>query len=168
MIGLIIFVLIIVFNAIKAMVEARFAEAEKQKERQTPEDSFDSDSKNAPPPIRQPVRQRERPNRKPLSGTETETRKPRSSLSRELAEQGAGARFEADPGTLDTSHLEGPSLESTVKPTLESMTGIYEAAPNSTELGDQPLTIDIQKLITRPEGIRQAVILAEILKRPEL
>lgn len=96
-----------------------------------------------------------------------EEERTRKVLSRELAPQGEGARFEAAPGTMDETQLVSPSIESTVKPTLESMTGIYEAKPTESELGGQPLTLDIQKLIARPEGIRQAVILAEILKRPE-
>jgi hypothetical protein len=103
-----------------------------------------------------------------VESSEKESERPhRRILSRELAPQGEGTRFEADPGTFDSTAIVSPSIEPTVKPTLESMTGIYEASPTSSEMQDQPLTLDIQRLIVRPEGIRQAIILAEILKQPE-
>ena len=170
LIGLIIFVLIIVFNAVKSMFEARFAEAEKNRQKELAQTELElSEPEPVPAP---PRRESQRPVRKRMSSyessTETEQRKSRAPLSRELGVQGEGARFDADPGTLETAHLVAPSIEPTVKPTLESMTGIYEAAPTVTELGDQPLTLDIQKLIAKPEGLRQAIILAEILKRPEI
>ncbi len=163
-IGVIIFLLIVFFQFIRTVFEARKGEAA-----------------SAPPPRSRQQRQEQqhrppereaRPAPRPEMAWEQdriqeEEQRGRTALVRELAPQGVGQRFEVAPGTLDASNLEGTSLEPTVKPTLDSMTGIYEASPTSEERPDQPLTLDIQKLMARPEGIRQAIILAEILKRPD-
>ena len=89
-------------------------------------------------------------------------------LSRELAPQGEGTRFDAMPGTLDASLTLTPSVEPTVQPTLESLTGIYDAPSDSEQSTQTPLAVDIFQMLTTPSGIRQAVVLGEILKRPEL
>lgn len=159
--GLIIFC-VVIFQAVRAFLEARAAQTTQQAE------------KEKPPLAMEPKKERKRP-RQTLSippeeasdRKEKNDRPHRKALSRELAPQGEGARFDAAPGTFDEAKLVASSIEPTVKPTLESMTGIYEASPTSSELPDQPLTLDIQKLIARPDGIRQAILLAEILKRPE-
>jgi len=88
------------------------------------------------------------------------------SLSRELAPQGEGSRFESRPGTLDGSLVLTPSIESTVQPTLDSMTGIYDAPSGSAHSAQTSLAVDIYRMLTTPSGIRQAVILGEILRRP--
>ena len=90
-----------------------------------------------------------------------------SPLVRELAPQGEGARFDASPGTFDSSLALTPSVEPTVQPTLDSMTGIYDAPPDSEHLAQTALAVDIYQMLTTPSGIRQAVVLGEILKRPE-
>jgi hypothetical protein len=116
-----------------------------------------------------PPRERKRATRKQSLTLETvaETaRKTRGTLSRDLAPQGEGSRFETTTGTLNSSQIIASTIEPTVKPMLESMTGIYEASPTSSELQPQSLTFDIHKLIASPDGIRQAVLLSEILKRP--
>jgi hypothetical protein len=110
-------------------------------------------------------RERKRTTRKQSLTTES-ARKTRGTLSRELAPQGEGVRFETATGTLDPSQIVASTIEPTVKPMLESMTGIYEASPTSSELLPQSLTFDVHNLIASPEGIRQAVLLSEILKRP--
>ena len=88
-------------------------------------------------------------------------------LVRELAPQGEGSRFDAQPGTLDASQILAPSIEPTVQPTLESMTGIYDAPPGGEQNAQTPLAVDIFRMLTTPGGVRQAVVLSEILRRPE-
>ena len=88
-------------------------------------------------------------------------------LVRELAPQGEGSRFDVRPGTLDGTLILTPSVEPTVQPTLESMTGIYDAPPGGEQAAQTPLAVDIFQMLTTPGGIRQAVVLGEILKRPE-
>ena len=88
-------------------------------------------------------------------------------LSRELTPQGEGSRFDVQPGTLDGSLTLTPSVEPTVQPMLESMTGIYDTPFGSEQSIQTPLAVDIFQLLTTPSGIRQAVVLGEILKRPE-
>lgn len=165
--GIVIFLLVVFFQFLKAVLDQRAAMALEKQKREAMEAEPDStDAVEPEREIAEPVRKRKLPRRPVEEATEGQPK--RRSLSRELAPQGEGARFETAPGTLDANRIVAPTVEPTVKPTLESMTGIYEAAPTATELGDQPLTLDIQRLIVRPEGIRQAVILAEILKRPEM
>lgn len=162
-IGVIVFLLIVFFQFLKTVFEARKGEAASAP---PPRSRQEQSTEKRQQPAR---REREsRPAAREAAPTQTqEEQRNRGVLSRELAPQGVGQRFDVDPGTLDTSHLENASLEPTVRPTLDSMTGIYEAAPVSEESPDQPLTLDIQRLMARPEGVRQAIILAEILKRPD-
>ena len=87
-------------------------------------------------------------------------------LSRGLAPQGEGARFDAQPGTLDASQILSPSIEPTVQPMLESLTGIYDSPPGGEQPAQTPLAVDIYRMLTTPGGIRQAVVLGEILRRP--
>lgn len=90
----------------------------------------------------------------------------RQALSKKLSPQGEGQRFDADPGTLDTAHIVAPTFDSTVKPELESITGIYEAGAVYTDRSKSAITLNIANYLTKPEGIIQAVLFAEILKRP--
>jgi hypothetical protein len=191
-IGAIIFLLLVIVQILKAYFDARAAHIEEEKNKpaqksarklsvddqpdsdysffqtlsQTPVQTFQTVQTA---PIK-PPRKRKRTTRKQSlvieTATET-TRKTRGTLSRELAPQGEGTRFETATGTLDPSQIIAPTIEPTIKPMLESMTGIYEALPTSSELQPQSLTLDIHKLIASQEGIRQAVLLSEILKRPD-
>jgi hypothetical protein len=173
--GIIILLLFVIAHILKAFFESRSAKAseEKLKQKSGNEPAIDADddfftfqTKTPPPPRerkRSPRRQPSVPNNE--TTFENPRRKTRGTLSRELGQQGEGTRFEAAPGTFDPTQLVAPTIEPTVKPTLESMTGIYEAPPTSNET--QPSTLNILQFIMEPEGIRQAIILAEILKRPE-
>ncbi|MDR2706959.1 MAG: hypothetical protein LBC02_14365 [Planctomycetaceae bacterium] len=187
-IGAIIFLLLVVAQILKAYFDARSARigeeknkpAQKSARKLTVEEQLDLDDpfsqtfsqtqvQASQTAQTKPHRERKRATRKQSLATETiaeTTRKTRGTLSRELAPQGEGTRFETATGTFDPSQIVAPTIEPTVKPTLESMTGIYEALPTSSELQPQLLTFDVHKLIASPEGIRQAVLLSEILKRP--
>jgi hypothetical protein len=100
-----------------------------------------------------------------VSRKTTDTQPKRKALSRELSPLGEGARIEADPGTLDGRQIVASTVESTVKPELESITGIYETTAIPAEQNVQ--TLDLQKALLQPGGIRQGVIWSEILRRPE-
>jgi len=92
---------------------------------------------------------------------------PKQALTKKLSPQGEGERFVADPGTLDTTRIVAPTFDHTVKPELESITGIYEQEATSMGRGSAPaVTLNIADWLAKPEGICQAVILAEILNRP--
>ncbi|MDR2761737.1 MAG: hypothetical protein LBB88_03950 [Planctomycetaceae bacterium] len=90
----------------------------------------------------------------------------RKSLARELPTQGQGTRFEASPRTLNTTLAS--TVETNVNPDLESLTGIYEQpAQNAANSGNpKTLTININDLLSTPEGIRNSIILSEIINRP--
>ncbi len=104
--------------------------------------------------------------RKRTGGVEPEsTTASNVALSRQLAPQGEGSRFEAHPGTLGGLTLT-PTVEPTVQPMLESLTGIYDE-PTTSASQQSPLATELFQLLSTPTGIRQAVILGEILKRPE-
>ncbi|MDR1964394.1 MAG: hypothetical protein LBQ50_11490 [Planctomycetaceae bacterium] len=168
--GAIIFLLLVLAQALKAYFDARSARAEeeKQQKKSLHDPVFDVELNESPSFRTKPHRERKRTTRKQTLANETEnTRKTRGTLSRELAPQGEGTRFETVTGTLNQYQYPSQMIEPTVKPMLESMTGIYEAAPVSSELRAQHLTFDVQTLIASPEGLRQAVLLSEILKRPE-
>jgi hypothetical protein len=53
-----------------------------------------------------------------------------------------------------------------VKPELESITGIYEEGVTFTDRSKSAITLNIAESLAKPEGIVQAVILAEIFNRP--
>jgi hypothetical protein len=89
----------------------------------------------------------------------------RQALSKKLAPQGEGERFEADPGTLDTTRIVMPTIDPTVKPELESITGIYEEGATFTDRTKSAINLKIADDLAKPEGIIQAVIFAEILNR---
>ena len=92
----------------------------------------------------------------------------KKALVKKLAPQGEGHRFVADPGTLDTSHIVSSSIDPTVKPELGSITGIYDqdAAMGTTRRTAPTIELNLLESLKRPEGICQAVILAEIMNRP--
>jgi len=90
----------------------------------------------------------------------------RQALSKKLSPQGEGQRFDADPGTLDSAHIIAPTIDSTVKPELESITGIYEEGVVFADKSKPAVTLNLADYLVKPEGIVHAVILSEILKRP--
>ncbi|MCL2005774.1 MAG: hypothetical protein FWG73_06380 [Planctomycetaceae bacterium] len=100
------------------------------------------------------------------SGSRDSSPPRRQALSKKLAPQGEGHRFEADPGTLDPSRIVSPTIDPTVRPDLYSMTGIYEQGVQFTGHSKPAIAINLNDCLTRPEGIVQAVILAEILNKP--
>ncbi|MDR2169314.1 MAG: hypothetical protein LBP59_04160 [Planctomycetaceae bacterium] len=96
----------------------------------------------------------------------------RKALARELPQQGQGTRFDAAPGTLNAIQL-APTVEVTVKPELESLTGIYEQNAQNVNIDQKNINnlnpqniINLNELLLTPDGIRNAVILSEILNRP--
>ena len=94
----------------------------------------------------------------------------KKALVKALAPQGEGHRFIADPGTLDTTNIVAPTIDPTVKADLGSMTGIYDqqsaAARAATRKTAPTVELNLFNILQRPEGICQAVILAEIMNRP--
>jgi hypothetical protein len=90
----------------------------------------------------------------------------RQALSKKLPPQGEGSRFDTAPGTLDAAKVVVPMIDPTVKPELESMTGIYEQESTLTPKSSPPLSLNIVDWFAKPEGLCRAVILAEILNRP--
>jgi len=85
-------------------------------------------------------------------------------LTKTLSPQGEGWRFETDPGTLDTSRVVAPTIDPSVRPELESITGIYEQEATSIERKPaSAMTLDIADWLAKPESLCRAVILAEIL-----
>ncbi|MDR2117331.1 MAG: hypothetical protein LBP87_13215 [Planctomycetaceae bacterium] len=173
-IGAIIFLLLVIAQILKAYFDARSTKIgeEKKHQKSIQKQELDDPFNNVLlSQTAKPSRERKRIARKqnPVTKTVPENiRKTRGTLSRELAPQGEGSRFETTTGTLDASQIVTPSISPTVKSTLESMTGIYETPPANSELQSLALTLalDINKIITSPEGLRHAVILSEILKRP--
>ena len=90
-------------------------------------------------------------------------------LAKKLAPQGEGQRFAVDPGTLDASNIVASTIDPTVKPDLGSITGIYEqqsAAARATRRTAPTVEVNLFDSLTRPGGICQAIILAEVMNRP--
>ena len=97
----------------------------------------------------------------------TKTEAPRQkALVKKLSPQGEGQRFAVDPGTLDTTNIVAPTFDPTVKPELDSITGIYERGVMFGESAQPAITLNITDWLARPESLCQAVICAEILNRP--
>jgi len=95
------------------------------------------------------------------------TESPRhSALVKELSPQGEGHRFAVDPGTFDTTNIVAPSIDPMVKPQLDSITGIYEQGVTFGETAKPAITLNLAEWLSKPEGICQAVIFAEIMNRP--
>ena|GEM_PF-1873733 len=87
-------------------------------------------------------------------------------LSKKLSPQGEGHRFYADPGTLNVSQIVTPSIDPTVKPDLYSITGIYEEGALFADRSQPAISINLADTLAQPNGIIQAVILAEIFNKP--
>ena len=86
-------------------------------------------------------------------------------LANALQPQGVGARFDASPGTFDGAQIVASSVVPTINPILDSMTGAFDDhAQTNVRLKDN---LGLRQLLTTPQGIRQAVVLSEIMKRPD-
>jgi hypothetical protein len=105
--------------------------------------------------------------RQPLEDTlDISVQPKRQALSQKLNPQGEGQRFDADPGTLDTERIVAPKIDPSVKPELESITGIYEEGAVFADRSRPAITLNIADFLAKPEGIIQAVIFAEVLNQP--
>ena len=128
-----------------------------------------------------PIHQQQKPNKQRLAESlssrglrsvfdEPKPEPPRQkTLVKKLSPQGEGQRFLVDPGTLDASNIVAPTIDPTVKPDLGSLTGIYEqqsAAARATRRTAPTVEVNLLNILVKPEGICQAVILAEIMNRP--
>jgi len=164
----VIFVIImIISHLVKNIRDA--AEVAKQQQRQTDAEEdiviITQQKPNKPPKAikqRPPVRQ---PLVDTLRSSEPSSQK-RQALSKKLGTQGEGQRFEVAPGTLDASQIIAPTIDPTVRPDLGSITGIYEEGAQVGRKSRETITLNIADCLAKPEGIVQAVVLAEILNRP--
>lgn len=173
LIGVIIFILIAVAQVIKAIKEAAADKNLKTKTKKNDDRIDVSRPKQSQQPGRQSKSSKQRLSHQPplpekrnvLRDTNADS-SPQKALVKRLTPQGEGKRFEADPGTLDTGRILAPTIDPTVRPELESMTGIYEQGVMFADSSASAMTLDVANLLTKPEGIVHAVILAEILNRP--
>ena len=169
-IAVIFAIIMIVTHIIKSIKEA----AEVAKQQQLQQLKIDTDDDELvivarSKPNRPPKASKQRPiSRRPLEETLDIYDPPpkRQALSRALSPQGEGQRFNADPGTLDTTRIVAPTVDPTVKPELESITGIYEEGVQFADRSKSAISLDIADYLAKPEVIIQAVIFAEILNRP--
>ncbi|MDR0328495.1 MAG: hypothetical protein LBI05_09395 [Planctomycetaceae bacterium] len=166
-ITLIFAIIMIVAHILKAIRES--AEAAKQQQNPDPEDE-ELVLISRPNPVRQtkpmkPMKANKQrlTDRQPLDSFDAPKRQ---ALSRKLSPQGEGERFEADPGTLDPSRIVAPTIDPTVKPELESITGIYEEGALFADRSQPAIALNLADYLAKPEGIIHAVIFAEILNRP--
>jgi len=174
-IALIFAIIMIVTHIIKTMREN--AEAARQQKPDTAEDEVVVIRPN------KPIKQQQKPNKQrliadqpPKGGLRSVFDEPKRAPTRQqalvktLSTQGEGHRFEADPGTLNTSHIVAPSIDPTIKPDLGSMTGIYEQQSAATKAATRRTapTVEVNLLegLMKPEGLCQAIIFAEIMNRP--
>jgi len=172
-IALIFMILMIMAHIIKSIRESAELARQQQRQQQQSVDDDDDDlvlmlhPKPSKPPKaaakqRSSVRQ---PLGEPLRRSDPPPAK-RQALTKRLAPQGEGERFAADPGTLDTAQIVAPTVDPTVKPELESITGIYEEGAQFNDWSKSAITLDIADYFTKPGGVIHAVILAEILNPP--
>jgi len=166
-------IIMIITHIIKSIRES--AEAAKRQ----PPDADDDELVIMRP--KKPVKQQQKPIRQrltdeqPSKGLRSVFDEPKTGSSRQkalvkkLSPQGEGHRFDVDPGTLDTASIVAPTIDPTVRPDLGSITGIYEqqdAAGRAAKRSTPTIELSLLDSLKRPEGIWQAVILAEILNRP--
>jgi len=173
-IALLFAIIMIITHIIKSIREG--AEAAKRQQPDTADDEVVIVRPNKPVKQQKPTQQRLVAERQPSKGglrsvfdepKAEPTRK--KALVKTLAPQGEGHRFVADPGTLDTTNIVAPTIDPTVKADLGSMTGIYDqqsAAARATRRTAPTVEVNLLHILQRPEGICQAVILAEIMNRP--
>jgi FtsZ-interacting cell division protein ZipA len=178
-VGIIIFIIILVARVMAGnRQEAETQLQEKNKKRREPQNDMSFSNSGLSDEqevvfVTKPSEQKKRRNlRKPqpylqneiVDNTESSRKDKRKSLTRELPQQGQGSRFEAAPGTLTSIQLT-PQVEAKVKPELDSLTGIYDPKEQDDNAAKQ-LQINLIELLTTPEGIRNSIILSEILNRP--
>lgn len=168
LIGLLIFVVLFFLKAIfETIAAARKGKNSALQEQEAAENLLNErvETAAAKRPTKNKGRRRKQPKeREYVLELEDEPVRRRGTLNKELNPLGEGNRIEAAPGTLHTPQLAAATLRTKIKPELESLTGIYDIAPDSSEQKIQPL--DLSKMLTQPDGIRQGIIWAEILKRP--
>jgi hypothetical protein len=180
LVTVIIFVIYIIYHLVVSLSEARQSSINKAKDNK-PIDQDINFNTNSDQLTEQeiiytstpPKHKKKRNLRKPqpqlpidIDNTPKEQKKIRQSLARELPQQGQGSRFEAAPGTFNNIQLT-PIVEATIKPDLDSLTGIYDqSTQNTTDNYQTQNIIHIHNLLTTPEGIRTSVILSEILNHP--
>ena len=162
-IGAIIFILLIIAHIIKSIRDAAPPQQPNAKKEQADELVVVA----RPKPSKQPTK----PSRQRLAERSvfenTRAEPPRqTSLVKKLSPQGEGQRFAVDPGTLDAANIVASTIDPTVKPELDSITGIYEQGVSFSESVPPAITLNIADWLARPEGICQAVLCAEILNRP--
>lgn len=173
-VALLFAILMIVTHIIKSLRES--AEAAKRQQQESAEEELVIIRPS------KPIRQQRKPNKQrlvdslPPQGLLSVFDEPepepyrKKALVTQLAPQGEGHRFAADPGTLDAARIVAPTIDPTVNPALGSMTGIYEqqsaASRAATRRTAPAVEMNLLDMLKRPEGICQAVILAEIMNRP--
>ena len=173
---LILAVIMIVSHLIKSIREAAdIAKLKQQQEEAEAAEEFVVIKEQKPKPNRPPKSSKQRPpTHQPLGHSLGEPYgvvslpqpKRQQALSRKLGTQGEGQRFEVAPGTLDTTQIVAPTIDPTVRPDLGSITGIFEEGAQVGRKTVESVSLDIGNLLSKPEGIVQAVILAEILNKP--
>jgi len=169
-IGAIIFIIIIIAQIVKSIRESSVPP---QPPRGNQKDSDEVVIISRPKPSKQPPRKPQRPperqswrdERSVFDAPQAEAPRQKA-LVKKLSPQGEGQRFAVDPGTLDTSHIVAPTIDPTVKPELESITGIYEQGVSFGEPTKPAISLNLADWLAKPEGICQAVIFAEIINRP--
>jgi hypothetical protein len=160
---LIIVILMIVAHIIKAIKESAVA-----KQQQPDGDEEELVIISRPKPVKLPLGNKQRSHVRHSVGETLESSSPkkRQALSKKLSPQGEGQRFETAPGTLEAARIVAPTIDPSMKPELESITGIYEEGAVFAERSKPAITLNIADFLAKPEGIVQAVILAEIFNRP--
>ncbi|MDR2642787.1 MAG: hypothetical protein LBC74_08325 [Planctomycetaceae bacterium] len=180
--AIVVFIIYIVYNIAVSISEARQtainkakSNAEKQNQNQNYSTNQDQVAEQEIIYTSKPSEQKKKRNfRKAqpqipdeiIDNTTKEPKNTRKVLVRELPQQGQGSRFEVAPGTLKSIQLT-PIVEATVNTELDSLTGIYEQHTQNTEEDKQTQNIiNLNDILTTHEGIRNSVILSEILNRP--
>ena len=164
-IGGLIFILLIIAHIIKSIRDA----APQQPDGKKGKDS-DVVIVTQPKPSRQPAKppKPSKPRLAERSIFEDARAEPnrQKTLVKKLSPQGEGQRFAVEPGTLDAGNIVAPTFDPSVKPELDSITGIYEQGVTFGESARPAITLNIAGWLAKPEGICQAVLFAEILNRP--
>jgi len=167
-IAVIFAIIMIITHIIKSIREN--AEAAKQQKPDTVEDEVVVIRPNKPIKQQKPNKQRLTDGQRSVFDDMKAEPIRQKALIKKLAPQGEGHRFVAAPGTLDATSIVAPTIDPTVKPDLGSMTGIYDqqsaAARAATRQTAPTVEVNLLDILKRPEGICQAVILAEIMNRP--
>ncbi|MDR1484118.1 MAG: hypothetical protein LBT09_04770 [Planctomycetaceae bacterium] len=177
------FILYLIFHFIVSFSDARKTAIDRAKNNDKQQDqNIDYSATPDPPEVHEiiytskPHEQKKKRNlRKPqpqlpidiIDDPTKDQKNTRRSLARELPQQGHGSRFEAAPGTLNAIQL-APTVEATVNPDLDSLTGIYDQpAQSSNDNSQSQNAINLYNILTTPEGVRNSVVLSEILNRPQ-